>query len=356
MQPEAILAIDVGGGTQDILFWSPENCIENCVKLVLPSPTRIQAGHIRRVTGAGRSLFLDGMTMGGGAVTKALKEHLAAGLEVFATPPAATTFHDNLDYVVDMGVQITETAPEHAVRLRLGDLDLQALARAVEHFDIVLPPRLAVAVQDHGHVRGRSNRITRFELWRRFLNREGNLSDLAYCEPPRQNSRMRAIHELRPDALIMDTGPAAILGALLDGWAAEKASSGLLVVNVGNEHTLGALVRGKRVFGIYEHHTSCLDRNKLLNHLERFRRGELCFEEVFQDMGHGTAMAARLDGDFRQAPLLVTGPQRRLLRNDDGRMAAPLGDMMLSGCFGLVSGALDKWYPGYSFSCNPADH
>ena len=35
------------------------------------------------------------------------------------------------------------------------------------------------------------------------------------------------------------------------------------------------------------------------------------------------------------APIVVTGPNRAMAEGM-GRMAAPYGDMMLSGCFGLV--------------------
>ena len=36
-----ILAVDIGLGTQDILLYDDRKNLENCVKLVLPSPTKI---------------------------------------------------------------------------------------------------------------------------------------------------------------------------------------------------------------------------------------------------------------------------------------------------------------------------
>ena len=56
------LAIDVGGGTQDILLWQPDTPIENCVKLVLPSQTVVVANRIRRCTsqGVGFEAYLNG--------------------------------------------------------------------------------------------------------------------------------------------------------------------------------------------------------------------------------------------------------------------------------------------------------
>ena len=62
------LAIDVGGGTQDILLWQPDTPIENCVKLVLPSQTVVVANRIRRYTSKGVPIFLTGNLMGAAPV------------------------------------------------------------------------------------------------------------------------------------------------------------------------------------------------------------------------------------------------------------------------------------------------
>ena len=57
MNKDSILAIDIGAGTQDILLYDPSESMENAVKLVLPSPTRIAAHRIRAVTGQKEPLF-----------------------------------------------------------------------------------------------------------------------------------------------------------------------------------------------------------------------------------------------------------------------------------------------------------
>ncbi len=41
--PQRILAIDIGGGTQDILLYEEGKPIENCVQMILPSPTQLVA-------------------------------------------------------------------------------------------------------------------------------------------------------------------------------------------------------------------------------------------------------------------------------------------------------------------------
>jgi Uncharacterized protein conserved in archaea len=43
-----ILAIDVGTGTQDIMLYDSHDSMENAVKMVLPSPTKIMAKRIRK--------------------------------------------------------------------------------------------------------------------------------------------------------------------------------------------------------------------------------------------------------------------------------------------------------------------
>ena len=51
--------------------------IENCPKLILPSPTTIIARQIREATKRGHHLFLAGRTMGGGASTKAVRGNIS---------------------------------------------------------------------------------------------------------------------------------------------------------------------------------------------------------------------------------------------------------------------------------------
>ena len=112
----SIMALDVGGGTQDLFIWEPGQAVENAVKLVLPAPTQILARRIGRVTAAGRPLFLQGRVMGGGAVSRAVGQHLAQGLPVYATTAAAFTLSDRLEQIKDWGVSLTEDHPRKAPR------------------------------------------------------------------------------------------------------------------------------------------------------------------------------------------------------------------------------------------------
>src|ERR671929_2087640 len=110
-----ILTVDVGTGTQDILLFDSERELENCFKLVLPSPTVVFADRIRAATAERRAVVLDGVTMGGGPCHWATMDHVRAGLEAFATPDAARTFDDDLDAVAAMGITIV--SDDEAVNL-----------------------------------------------------------------------------------------------------------------------------------------------------------------------------------------------------------------------------------------------
>jgi len=80
-----VLAIDVGKGTQDILLYDSTQRTENCIKMVLPSQTQIIAQRIMQATAKGSNILLTGTTMGGGPSSRAVHNHLQAGLKVFAT-------------------------------------------------------------------------------------------------------------------------------------------------------------------------------------------------------------------------------------------------------------------------------
>src|SRR5215471_3496619 len=103
-----ILAIDVGTGTQDILLFESGKTIENCFKMVMPSPTVIVAERIKRATKRGQPLLLTGITMGGGPCHWAARDHALAGYSVAVTPEAGRTFDDDLAMVEQMGFEVID--------------------------------------------------------------------------------------------------------------------------------------------------------------------------------------------------------------------------------------------------------
>ncbi|MCB2190848.1 MAG: DUF1786 domain-containing protein [Deltaproteobacteria bacterium] len=339
MSLNELLCIDIGGGTQDILLWRAEQNLENAVKLVLPAPTQVAAARIRRATSQDRQVFLHGRLMGGGAVHRAVDEHLAAGLKVYATPTAAATFADDPAKVEAMGVRITDQTPEEAQAVPMGDLNLEELTQACARFEIALPSQLALAVCDHGYSPGYSNRKFRFDQWRSFLQAGGDLGRLIFDQAPPAMTRLAALTDQAPGCLLMDTAAAAAWGALQDPAVAAMAQDeGVCILNLGNMHTVAFLVQGNKVLGIYEHHTRCLDTMSLAGQVERFIHGVLDEDEVFAGHGHGVARLPQAPKGLPHAPV-ITGPQRRLAQGLGWQTAVPHGDVMLSGCFGLLAAA-----------------
>ncbi len=342
-QGEAVLAIDVGGGTQDILLYEPGKPIENCVKLILPSQTVIVADRIAEARAAGHDVHLTGSLMGGGPCVGSIKRHLKAGLRVTASEFAARTVRDSPDQVRDMGIEITDRPPAHAIVVEMRDVDLHALGRALAEFDVELPGSYAVAVQDHGQCLEGSNRVFRFRLWREFVEGGGALEDLVYTDVSDVLTRMKAVKDDVPGALLMDTGAAAVWGALCDETVREARGAGVIVVNCGNQHVIACLLKGDRVWGLYEHHTTIMDTDKLGDYTERLRAGTLTNEEVFADNGHGCYIDPGYERGNGFGLIAVTGPQRALARGLGYYPANPFGDMMLMGCFGLVAAKLGRF-------------
>src|SRR5690348_14225447 len=142
-EPIRILAVDVGTGTQDILLFESGKTIENCFKMVMPSPTVIVAERIKRATEGGQPILLTGVTMGGGPSHWAARDHALAGFGVAVTAEAGRTFDDALPMVEQMGFEIiTEAEAEQrkgdadVVHIELQDFDAQAITGALKAFDV----------------------------------------------------------------------------------------------------------------------------------------------------------------------------------------------------------------------------
>ncbi len=334
-----ILCLDIGSGTQDVLLYFPDREIENCPKLVLPAPARVLAGRIREATAQGRAVHLHGSNMGGG-FHSAMKAQLAAGLGFSCTRAAAFSLADDLDALAATGVAIREDCPAGAVALLAADYDPEFWARALDTLGLPRPGLVAACAQDHGFHPGQSNRRGRFVLWEKLLlEADGRPESLLYQDIPACFTRLADLQRDIGGGPVADTGAAAVLGGLFEPFIRERANrTGLTLVNIGNSHTVAFLLFQGRVWGVYEHHTGLVDAPRLWEQLARFRAGSLSFEEVFDDRGHGTM---RLDlpeaaGGF--AETLVIGPRRGLLEGRAVEFPAPGGDMMLTGCFGLVEG------------------
>lgn len=353
-----ILAIDVGTGTQDILLFDSAQALENALQLIMPSPTQIAAGRIRRATEDGRAVFLTGVIAGGGPCHWALEDHLRAGTQAFATHEAAATFDDDLENVERMGVTLVsedEAKSLAAQRIELRDLDLDAIRIALAAFDVSGDfDGLALGCLDHGaSPPGYSDRLFRFDHLRRVVEERNDLRAFAFRpeELPDYLTRARtlvACVDTSVPVVFLDTGPAAALGALQDPEVAQ--SNEQLILNLGNMHALAFHVRGTQILSLYEHHTGEMTRGQIEDFTERLMAGTLAHEEVFGSKGHGVFYARDERGATSQEhggrPLVaVTGPQRSRLRGSrlEPYFATPHGDMMVAGCFGLLWAFAEKY-------------
>src|SRR5947209_2212385 len=265
--PIRILAVDVGTGTQDILLFESGKTIENCFKMVMPSPTVIVAERIKRATDRGQPILLTGVTMGGGPCHWAARDHALAGNAVAVTPEAGRTFDDDLTMVEQMGFEIIDEAeaPQRAekpdwLHIELQDFDAGAIITALRAFDV--DPRvdaLAIAAFDHGAAPpGISDRRFRFNFIAETVRKDPTPSAFAYAaqDIPTDLTRLQAIatsaacylqlSKSDPHAplLLMDTGSAAVLGSLEDPVVRNQREA--VLCNIGNFHTLAFhLVEGR---------------------------------------------------------------------------------------------------------------
>ena len=346
-----ILAIDMGTGTQDILLFDTSTSPENCMKMVLPSATEIAARQIRAA--AGRPLLLTGVTMGGGPCQWALEEHLRRGGTAFATPDAARTFDDDLAVVAGLGVAIVsddEAGKLHNVeRIALRDLDLGAVRTAFAAFCV--PPDvdgLAIGCLDHGNAPpGYSDRLFRFNHLKAVVRERNDLTAFAFLpdEVPEYLTRARSMlvsADVDVPTVFLDTGPAAALGALQDTRV--QGLDEALVLNLGNMHALGFYLRDTYIHALFEHHTGLLEPSQIESMVVQLAQGTLSHDEVYATNGHGVFYADEYHPE-RTPFVAVTGPRRGKLRDSSLQpyFAAPHGDMMISGCFGLIRAFAERY-------------
>jgi uncharacterized protein (DUF1786 family) len=334
-----ILAIDIGAGTQDILLFDSGKKIENCISFVLPTPSRVLAERLNTIEG---DVYIHGDTIGGGALARAVSRHLRKGFRVVMEEGAAYSIRNDPDEVRTMGIEIGER-PEFGrfLELKIQEIDLPLFDRFLSNFgEDVKADTIAVAVQDHGVApKGISDRAFRFGKMEAMLRRDNRPETFQYSgdEIPEDCLRMKsAVSAVQRDSgapvVVMDTSFSAILGCI------EEVRGPSIVVNVGNGHTIAAILSEGRIEGLYEHHTHELTPEKLEEELRLFGRGELSSQKVFEENGHGVVILKPFSGDL---PVLVTGPNRDLFQRTslDFVYAAPGGNTMMTGPMGLIKAA-----------------
>jgi uncharacterized protein (DUF1786 family) len=181
--------------------------------------------------------------------------------------------------------------------------------------------------------------VFRFNYLRDRLNGGLGLAGFAFlrADVPASMTRLQAVASTAPadlPLLLMDTAPAAILGALEDPRV--HAARSPVIANVGNFHCLAFHLLDGQAAALFEHHTGELSAQRLGYYVEHLGDGSISNDEVFGDKGHGALV---LKKDAPPPDLLATtGPRRALLVESGLRpyLAVPHGDMMLTGNFGLL--------------------
>ena len=362
-----ILTVDIGTGTQDIFLYDSNLDIENGFKLVLPSPTMMVHRHIKHLLPTRTPILLTGHQMGGGPSAWAIEEAARAGIPVYMTPEAATTINDELNKVEELGIKIISEDESHqqaaVSRIELKDFDFALISKTFRDYGVSLDDlsAIAVAVFDHGNApAGVSDRQFRFDYLNERIKAKNSLSAFAYLSPnvPKIITRLQSVADsagnLPCPLVVMDTAPAAVLGANFDPVVAKQKQK--IICNVGNFHTLAFRLGEKGIEGVFEHHTGEIDLAKLEGLIHKLADGSLKHQDVFNDMGHGALMYS--DEAFELGKndfdVVVTGPRRSMFMESDSLLsntreqassvqrlcpyfAVPFGDMMIAGCFGLLA-------------------
>ena len=351
-----ILTVDIGTGTQDIFLYDSNLDIENGFKLVLPSPTMMVHRRLKQALPSRRPILLTGHQMGGGPSAWAIEEYARAGIPVYMTPSAATTLNDELDKVEKLGIKIVGEDEVEVLRskvesLELRDFDFELISKTFNDYGVSLDDlsAIAVAVFDHGNApAGVSDRQFRFDYLDERIKAKNSLSSFAYLsnDIPKIMTRLQSVadsaHEVPCPLVVMDTAPAAVLGANFDPTVMKRERK--IIVNVGNFHTL-AFRLGDGIEGVFEHHTGEIDLPKLEKYIRALADGSLKHQDIFDDMGHGALVYGTNPFEFGkdEFDVVVTGPRRSLFVGAQHAaplrpyFATPFGDMMIAGCFGLLA-------------------
>jgi len=339
------LMIDVGAGTMDVLYYNTQTDLH--YKAVVKSPVRHLAEKVLATPG---DLLVTGCEMGGGPITKALRER-ARTANVVVSAGAAATLHHDLDKVRSWNIRVVsdEDARELSSRgryseLNLGDLDPVRLEQIVGILGVPFEfDAVAACAQDHGvPPDGVSHLDFRHNMFESRLNENPLPHTLLYSndEVPAAMTRLSSMartaqHLPTNEVYVMDSGMAAILGASMDVRA--SGSERVFVLDVATSHTVGAAMVGNELAGFFEYHTVDVTAERLESLFRDLDAGRLDHRQVLQEGGHG-AYTRRAVGSCDNDVIIATGPKRRLV---DGStlpvvFGAPLGDNMMTGTVGLL--------------------
>ncbi len=339
------LMIDVGAGTMDVLCYDTETNLH--YKAVAKSPVRYLA---EKAASACGDLLITGCEMGGGPITRALRDR-AEKAEVVITESAAATLHHDPRKVRSWNMRVIRDDEAEEVsrskrytELTLADLDAKRVEQIVEALGVPFEFELVAAcAQDHGvPPEGVSQLDFRHNMFEARLRESPFPHTLLHegHEVPTAMSRLssmaKSARSLPVDEVyVMDSGMAAILGASMDARANRRERT--FVLDVATSHTVGAALAGDELAGFFEYHTVDVTVERLESLFRALGEGKLEHRQVLDEGGHG-ALVRRAIGFDDDDVIVATGPKRRLV--EASRLpivfGAPLGDNMMTGTVGLL--------------------
>jgi len=339
------LLVDVGAGTMDVLYY--DDSAQQHYKAVVASPVIQVAKQIEAVSG---NLIVTGVEMGGGPVTRILKEKAQRATVIISNSAAATLNHDR-QKIASWGIHVVPDSDAEKLKedtaythICLADLDEKRLANIVQGFGVPFSfDVIGICAQDHGvPPQGVSHLDYRHNRFVEILDDKPFPHILLYRknEVPEEMNRLRAIAlraALMPttDVYVMDSGMAAILGASRDSAALDKNT--LAVLDVATSHTVGAIFAESEIAGFFEYHTQDITLPRLEELIRDLADGNLHHQQILSAGGHGCYMRKAVGFDNLEA-IIATGPKRDIVIGSKLPMlyGAPMGDNMMTGAVGLL--------------------
>lgn len=347
------LAIDIGAGTMDILYYD-FNTREQ-YKAVIKSPAVTFAEKVQK---AQSPLLITGVEMGGGKAKSVLKEK-ANRYHVVMTKKAAATISHSYEAFSSYGIDVIDEkeekkypSPEY-LHIKAEDIDIQLLRSITHSFGVPFSfDSIGVCAQDHGWPpEGYSHLDFRHDILEKGLKNFPNPASLLYREDEipeylnRLTSIARSARSLPADEIyVMDSGMAAIAGGCCDRRLGRRKT--FTVIDIATSHTLIAAVVNDEIAGFAEYHTRDINRDLIKDLIIKVAQGETEHQQILEQGGHG-AYSNKKAGINAVEYVIVTGPKRHLLLEEKDTSfieGAPMGDTMMTGTAGIIDSILKRKY------------
>ena len=137
------------------------------------------------------------------------------------------------------------------------DLEFEMLKTIFSTFGKEFNPEVVcVACQDHGFVKGQSDRITRFKYFEKKLNETSNPYEFYFDNKKyktdnfsRFESIMNTLTENNYKGFVMDSKMASVCGIL--NYANENNINEFIGLDIGNGHTLVVSMKDQQINGLF---------------------------------------------------------------------------------------------------------